>query len=744
MAVQLPDFTALGDRPTPRPAGGVAAYQPQSNQLGEEISRAGSDVSQAAELIQHTNTYQNNIAAEAGINKLRQFAVDREFNSTDGFRMAKEGAAVGDQFTKNYTDQFTDASQAISDSLQNEQQKQFFAQRSQVAALQFRSALLSHQAQETQAFGERTANDTVELSLRSMAQRPLDELNFQTEMSRIEGVIDHNSARKGLPPEAISLLKGKMMDQAYGTRILSVLNGVPGVVDANPYLAEKMFEQVQGKLGPASQVQLAEQVQRGVKTVQQRDIAQAAINGVPLVDPNQIRAVTDGTKPLEGVIKDLESRGQRYDSNGNLLTSHKGAQGEMQVMPATAANPGYGVQPAKDNSPDELARVGRDVVGAMTARYQDPSLILAAYNAGPGNVDKWIAKYGDPRTGAISGADWAQQIPFSETRKYVTNGLAKLNQGGAPVATVTKRELKTQLPAIAAQARDTWNSLYPNDPQGADAVEARVYSYGNRVLNDVAAQQGAALDTVDRVLNAVTVSGRTPTLDDVLNDPAGRQAWGQMSPPAQTIKLRSLASGEYIRSDPKLVSDLRQRLYLPDGDPNKITQPWQVTQYAGTRLNYTDTEHLFKEMAQANNPFLHLVNDAKTRALKSLTASMYVISPDAPSSLTPDAAARFNADLDNKIKDARAKGIDPQTLLTPGNPNYALTPEKIAGFMPTEAQMVAESLRQTKLRSMYLSSNKKAQEIIRSGGDAAPAPAPVQQRLPGETPAQYLQRIGMS
>lgn len=120
-------------------------------------------------------------------------------------------------------------------------------------------------------------------------------------------------------------------------------------------------------------------------------------------------------------VKHLESRGRHTDEKGNILTSSKGAQGIMQVMPHTQVDPGFGVMPARDRSSAELERVGIDYANALLRKYGDEKLAAMAYNWGPGNVDKWIA-------GGMKGA-----VP-KETRQYAANfaegGIAHFDEGG--------------------------------------------------------------------------------------------------------------------------------------------------------------------------------------------------------------------------------------------------------------------------------------------------------------------------
>lgn len=88
----------------------------------------------------------------------------------------------------------------------------------------------------------------------------------------------------------------------------------------------------------------------------------------------------------------------------------------MQVMPATARDPGFGLRPANPNDPTDMNRLGREYRAAMERRYGgDPAKMWAAYNAGPGRVDDALR----------GGANWLSRLP-AETRNYVTRNLRAL------------------------------------------------------------------------------------------------------------------------------------------------------------------------------------------------------------------------------------------------------------------------------------------------------------------------------
>ena len=96
--------------------------------------------------------------------------------------------------------------------------------------------------------------------------------------------------------------------------------------------------------------------------------------------------------------------------------SPKGAVGIAQIMPDTARDPGFGIEPISDpRDPEEALRFGAEYMRAMLDKYGDYGLALAAYNAGPGAVEEY---------GGIP--------PFRETQNYVATILGGKMQPDVP------------------------------------------------------------------------------------------------------------------------------------------------------------------------------------------------------------------------------------------------------------------------------------------------------------------------
>jgi soluble lytic murein transglycosylase len=112
----------------------------------------------------------------------------------------------------------------------------------------------------------------------------------------------------------------------------------------------------------------------------------------------------------------------QFDKNA---VSHAGARGLMQLMPGTAKETSGKIalayRPEALNSDITYnIQLGSTYFQRMLKYYNGSyPLAVAAYNAGPGNVNKWLTRNGDPRSGGIDILDWIEQIPIFETRNYV-------------------------------------------------------------------------------------------------------------------------------------------------------------------------------------------------------------------------------------------------------------------------------------------------------------------------------------
>ena len=255
---------------------------------------------------------------------------------------------------------------------------------------------------------------------------------------------------------------------------------------------------------------------------------------VPTLTKAEISSLLNGDKPSNTIVqkavdhaKSRLASGKSVFADQRLLTSSAGAKGEMQVMDGTNKDPGFGVKPAQDNSPDERARVGRDYMNALIKHY-DGNLghAWAAYNGGPGALDKAIKL-----ANARPGGDYLTFMP-AETQDYVTKNLKAYNAGSggfsAPTIADVHAQIRTELgantrPEVMRMALASGTQQFAeltaakkskDDESDANAMRALVQN-GGRWSQLSASQRGSIRpEKVDDMLN---FAGRIAKGDDVTN-----------------------------------------------------------------------------------------------------------------------------------------------------------------------------------------------------------------------------------
>jgi soluble lytic murein transglycosylase-like protein len=131
----------------------------------------------------------------------------------------------------------------------------------------------------------------------------------------------------------------------------------------------------------------------------------AEAGGPAMLPPSQIDALVNENAQAQAVdpalVKAIIANESGFNANA---TSNVGAQGLMQLMPGTAA--ALGVSNAYD--PAQNVAGGTKYIKQLLDRFNgNVPLAVAAYNAGPGAVEKY------------SGVP-----PYAETQNYVQNVLS--------------------------------------------------------------------------------------------------------------------------------------------------------------------------------------------------------------------------------------------------------------------------------------------------------------------------------
>lgn len=342
------------------------------------------------------------------------------------------GEALPDEYTKR----FKVVTDDLTKSLGNEQQRKMFAQHAAQMHLQMNSSLQQHLGQEFRSYRSSVMDGTVSAAQREIGLMgvsgsvAIDPSNpqrnmMQSAMERIEVATRQKAKLMGVS----QTLADESVRAQQSTGLTIAIEGA--LKNGNVMFASQMVAQYKDAMTPQDVLRVSGMVTKEVNA------KIATVNVAASTQKYQAGFQPNDMDRFIGVVMGMESGGKDYAPDGSVLTSPKGAQGRMQVLTSTNKDPGYGVAPAKDDSLEERARVGRDYAVAMVKQYGNAPMALAAYNAGPGAVDEAIKKA--QRSVALNANDpnvqphtWLDFLP-AETKRYVANGMKKLEAGqGVP------------------------------------------------------------------------------------------------------------------------------------------------------------------------------------------------------------------------------------------------------------------------------------------------------------------------
>ncbi len=427
----------------------------QQEQFGGDLVKLGGDM----DVMQRQAVNQANaLRVDDAVNQATERALRLAHDPTDGYTSQKGYAALnrdsGLPLADEYTSKLDSAISDIAGTLGNDRQRQMFAMKVNNIKTNFYGNALQYESKEGQDYNLSVRQATVSNAANALVLNFANPDNVEQQENRIKGAILGGTDENGTFVPGAAQMQGK--SAAWGQeKAAEAISGahlaaIKSAMDSgNVNLAMSYRQKYGDRMTAGDLIQIDGTLQRNYDTQQGSALATRIVQGTQsTVAPNDMDRLTN-------IIMGVESGGKDVDASGNALTSPKGAQGRMQVMPATQADPGFGVRPADlSGTPAqqvaERARVGRDYLAAMVKRYNgNIAQAAAAYNAGPGAVDAALKSAHD-NAGAgeqVPQDAWVASLP-KETQAYVASVTSKMN---TPTAGIPERPTLEQLHQAARQ-----------------------------------------------------------------------------------------------------------------------------------------------------------------------------------------------------------------------------------------------------------------------------------------------------
>jgi hypothetical protein len=129
---------------------------------------------------------------------------------------------------------------------------------------------------------------------------------------------------------------------------------------------------------------------------------------------------------------------------------------------------------------------------------------------------------------------------------------------------------------------------------------------------------------------------------------------------------------EGIKDDPAVVMSLWDRIHLPDGDANKITDPALLNQYMGRGMKLETVMQLRKEMIGAQTPEGKIEAELKAQMLTTAKAMLTKTDPmtGLPDPIGAEQYQKYMNFFLHQYQEERKKGVPVRDLLDPNGKAY--------------------------------------------------------------------------
>lgn len=409
------------------PAVAQDATGQQLQQAGDAMQRLGGVGSSIALDMENKA---DQLRVDDALNKAKEAALTLTHDKTAGYTNQRGLAALerasGKPMADEYADTLKEQISGLATGLGNDAQKRLFAMRSNDLLTQFHGQAMQHESRQFSEYSMSVREGTISNSMNAIGLNYKDPTAVDDSIRSIQAATYDMARLQGKSAEWAEAQTRKMTSNAHKTAIAAALE------DRNVAYADGYLKKYSKQMDADDILTVRGHV---TKEMNNQVGMSAAVDAINKAMPSII--TTESTRAFN-IAVGTESDNRQFASNGQPLTSRKGAIGIAQVMPATGPEAAkLAGLPWDDNryrnDPEYNKTIGKAYFDKQLQDFGgDTAKAYAAYNAGAGRLQNAIKAAEKANKLAVNdpaaARTWLDFMP-EETKKYVTKNMKELEAG---------------------------------------------------------------------------------------------------------------------------------------------------------------------------------------------------------------------------------------------------------------------------------------------------------------------------